>query len=77
MILRLAALLLGRLGMDPPDAIKAYRTLDAVIMTSPSKNEEERKNNMSQFSRAFMDILHGCGLNETTRLMAEESPCKV
>jgi hypothetical protein len=76
MLLRLAALLLGRLGMDPADAIKAYRTLDAVIMTNPSKNEEERKNNMSQFSRAFTDILYGCGLNEKTRLMTEESACK-
>jgi hypothetical protein len=74
--LRLAALLLGRLDMDPADAIKAYRTLDAVITSIPSKNEEERRNNMAKFSRAFTDILHGCGLNEKTPLMTEESHSK-
>jgi hypothetical protein len=70
----LNAILLGRLGLTPSQAIKAYLTLDAALSVSPTKDAEERQRNTEEFSTAFCQVLESVGLTAETPMMDADAP---
>jgi hypothetical protein len=53
----LIAILLGRLRMTVPQAIKAYNSLAAVLTTAPTEAKEERELNMTRFHEEFQRVM--------------------
>jgi hypothetical protein len=77
---RLIAILLGRLGMSVPQAIKGYNTLAAVLETALTEDKKARESNMARFREAFEKILLEKGYTSSTpmRVRTEgDGTCKV
>jgi hypothetical protein len=58
----LDAILLGRLGLTPRQAIHAYLKLEPALSVGPAKDDEERKRNSEAFESAFTQVLSDAGL---------------
>jgi hypothetical protein len=59
---RIVAILLGRLGMKPSEALDAYRTLHDSIATQPAAKEEEKVKNTEMFIGAFKQVLESANV---------------
>jgi hypothetical protein len=60
-LLRVDAILLGRLGLKSSEAIKAYRKLEPALSVGPAKDDKERKRNSEAFEAAFLEVLSDAG----------------
>ena len=60
-LLRVDAILLGRLGLKSSEAIEAYQKLEPALSVEPAKHDEERKRNSEAFETAFREVLSDAG----------------
>jgi hypothetical protein len=68
-LLRVDAILLGRLGLKPSEAIDAYRKLEPALSVGPAKDDKERKRNSEAFEAAFREVLSDAGFEADTPMI--------
>jgi len=72
-LLRVDAILLGRLGLKSSEAIDAYRKLEPALSVGPAKDDEERKRNSEAFEAAFCEVLSDAGLEADTPMITTDT----
>lgn len=73
-LLRVDAILLGRLRMSISQAIEAYKRLLPALSVEPSKDPEERKRNSEAFEMAFTQVLVDAGFSPDTLMLDNTAP---
>jgi hypothetical protein len=72
-LLRVDAILLGRLGLKSSEAIEAYRKLEPALSVGPAKDDKERKRNSEAFEMAFRDVLADAGFEADTPMITTDT----
>ena len=72
-LLRVDAILLGRLGLKPSEAIDAYRKLEPALSVGPAKDDKERKRNSEAFEAAFREVLSDAGFEADTPMITADT----
>jgi hypothetical protein len=72
-LLRVDAILLGRLGLKSSEAIEAYRKLEPALSVGPAKDDEERKRNSETFETAFREVLSDAGFEADTPMITTDT----
>jgi hypothetical protein len=72
-LLRVDAILLGRLGLTSSEAISAYRKLEPALSVGPAKDDKERKRNSEEFETAFREVLSDAGFDADTPMITTDA----
>ena len=72
-MLRLDAILLGRVGLTPSQAIDAYQKLEPSLSVGPAKDDQERKRNSEAFETAFSEVLSDAGLEADAPMITADA----
>jgi hypothetical protein len=71
---RVAAILLGRMGLTTSQAIDAYQKLEPSLSVQPTKDEDERRRNTEAFKSVFTEVLVEAGFTADTPMMDKTAP---
>jgi hypothetical protein len=72
-LLRVDAILLGRLGLKSSEAIEAYRKLEPALSVGPAKDDKERERNSEAFEVAFLEVLSDVGFEADTPMITTDT----
>ncbi len=72
-MIRVDALLLGRMGLTPSQATDAYLKLEPALSVGPAKDDDERKRNSEAFETAFLEVLSDAGLEANAPMVVTDT----
>jgi hypothetical protein len=72
-MIRVDALLLGRMGLTPSQATDAYMKLEPALSVGPAKDDDERKRNSEAFDAAFLDVLSDAGFEANAPMVVADT----
>jgi hypothetical protein len=72
-MIRVDALLLGRMGLTPSQAIDAHLKLKPALSVGPAKDDDERKRNSEAFDVAFRGVLSDAGLEPNAPMVVTDT----
>jgi len=75
-LLRVDAILLGRLGLKSSEAIEAYQKLEPALSVGPAKDDEERKRNSEAFEAAFRQVLSDAGFEADAPMIPDTTKAR-
>jgi hypothetical protein len=73
LLLRLDAILLGRMGLTPSQAINAYLKLEPSLSVGMAKDDQERKKNSDAFEAAFCEVLADAGIEADAPMVTTDT----
>jgi hypothetical protein len=73
---RLDAILLGRMGLTPSQAIDAYLKLEPSLSVGPAKDDQERKSNSDAFEAIFCEVLADTGLEVDAPMVTDTTKAR-
>jgi hypothetical protein len=71
-LLRLAALLVGKMRLTPSQATESYKKLEPVLSVGPTEDKIEQEKNIEAFKKAFIEVLEEHGFKEDTLILSKE-----